>query len=271
MTTVSRSSRVSCAAVLLVLAACQSMPSHRQVQIMERFDVQYSGRLDGTAFEPNGESGVAPDQGEPLVLHGRRITMRGDVASRLLQQGRAGAISAAGIDCVRVPARAFGDSIDDLVAADAATREESLLLPSTIGRTTHFEHVRQHAYVQAFAVQATTDAMVGDPEVGLTHEGYALAVSPGRDGTRITLDLRLDTAEVVRPLAIATGTLWPRTSPVSIQVPVLFHQQITTRVSLGATDAVCLVWPQSPTRDEVTLLVFECAAPDQVAAATPNR
>jgi hypothetical protein len=243
-------------------SACRSSPPCPEVPVLERFDIRYSGRMDGTAFqtEPAASTPVRPE-GERVVVHTRVLSLPLHVASRLLPDAPAsggGSRFGFGVDCARVPAEHLRRALDGLIAARVASEVGTPRVPCVLGSTAHVAQLAQCSYISAFEVKALPQAMVGDPVVATALEGYDLRLRPERDEDRVSLDVSLRATGLLRPMATAASPLTYGTLPVQIQVPVFFHQELGTRPSLRPGEAVCVMCPQPPDREEVVLLVFEC-------------
>lgn len=243
-------------------SACQSSPPCTEVPVLERFEIRYSGRMDGTTFQTEAaDAATIPSEGEQVTVHARVLDVPLEVAMRLLPAGevaKGGARFGLGVDCARVPASQLHEALDRLVAARVASEVAAPRVPCLLGGTAHVTQLSQRSYVSAFQMEAVPQAMVADPVVAVAVEGYELRLRPELEEDRVALDLSLRAGGLVQPMATATSPLVYGTRPVRIEVPVYFHQEFGARPTLRQGDAVCVMCPQPPDREAVVLLVLEC-------------
>ena len=256
-----RESRLSVVWLLSVVTlACQATPPCREVPVLERFDVRYSGRMDGRAFQADAATAAPlPSDGAQVLVRSQLLVLPLATAQQLLaDHGDGGERMGFGVDCARVPAADLRRALDGLLAVRGASEVGAPRVPCALGHSAQVVQLKQLAYVAAFQLKAEPQSLVADPVVGVATEGYCLALRPEAQGDAVALELSLRATELVRPLATATTPLVQGTVPVSIQVPVFFHQELSARPRLRPGEAVCVTCPQAPDRDEVVLLVLEC-------------
>jgi hypothetical protein len=256
---------VSASCVLITClwsSACQSSPPCTEVPVLERFEIRYSGRVDGTAFQTAPAAAASiPTEGDRVLVHARILKLPLEVAMHLLPAGapsRGGARFGLGVDCARVPAAHLRQALDRLVAARVASEVGTPPVPCALGGTAQVAQFAECAYVSAFEMKAIPQAMVGDPVVAVALEGYDLRLRPEMDGVGLALDVSLRTTGLVRPMATTSSPLVYGTMPVHIHVPAFFHQELDARPTLRSGDAVCVMCPQPPDLEAVVLLVLEC-------------
>ncbi len=90
--------------------------------------------------------------------------------------------------------------------------------------------ITQHAYVSGFDVNDSKGARVLDPVVETVSDGLVLALKPEIKEGKITLELNLAEAELVKP--IAEGEVKLDGATIKLQLPVLHVQTLATKANV---------------------------------------
>jgi type II secretory pathway component GspD/PulD (secretin) len=90
--------------------------------------------------------------------------------------------------------------------------------------------VTQHAFVSGFEVNDSKGARVLDPVVETVNDGLVLALKPEIKDGKISLEINLAEAELVKP--IAEGEVKLDGATLKLQLPVLHMQTLATKASV---------------------------------------
>ena len=90
--------------------------------------------------------------------------------------------------------------------------------------------ITQHAFVSGYEVNDAKGARVLDPVVESVNDGLVLALKPEIKEGKISLEINLAEAELVKP--IAEGEVKLDGATIKLQLPVLHIQTLATKVSV---------------------------------------
>jgi Bacterial type II and III secretion system protein len=112
--------------------------------------------------------------------------------------------------------------------------------------------ITQHAYVSGFEVNDSKGARVLDPVVETVSDGLVLALKPEIKDSKISLEINLAEAELVKP--IAEGEVKLDGATIKLQLPVLHIQTFATKVSVE--DGGTIMVSRTKSTDKGTCVVM---------------
>jgi hypothetical protein len=100
----------------------------------------------------------------------------------------------------------------------------------------------QTAFVRGFDLVLAGASMIGDPNVAVAKEGFLLEgrARLAANGTRVALELALCNTELVRPFTERVVHLPGTKTPVALQIPIGFEQELAADAELGADEVLVL-------------------------------
>jgi hypothetical protein len=167
----------------------------------------------------------------------------------------------------RVERAAAETRLAELIEAGVAESLNDSRLSLFSDRSGYISVVNQIAFISAFEVEKSADALIADPVVGVLQDGILVRVRPMRvsDGT-VSLALSLSKTDVEHPIRSSEVRIPGTEHPVTLQLPIACRQELRSDFALRP-DECAVLSGLAPSDPERRLLAFVTAAPLAPGAA----
>jgi hypothetical protein len=235
-----RSLRVPAALVLVLLpAACSApRPAVDPVAVLGAHDLRYhasyaSGGLPMGTFEPIDVDPDAPER-RRIRVSAELVSLERELAARIFGP------RAAGLCSFRIPA-GESERLVDWLRAEGLEPWNTSAVEQYDGQRSYIAVVNQRAYVAAFEVEASPDALIADPRIDVLSSGFLLDLR-GELTEAGSIDLEPHVSYARTPSSIPTRTMRiPGSStPVTLQLPEVLLEELSTRVALAPDEVLVL-------------------------------
>ncbi len=226
-------------------------------------------RLDGALARPaTVRAEPAQPAGPTVLIESWIVRASAGAAASLAALGRLGERGLRGYDRAELLAQ---------LEQGACPSQEVLTAPrvaSFEGQEASISVLNQTSYVQDYDVEVGMGgSQIADPIIGMVADGATLRLKAHRLGAELWVDVHLDLAELVRPIAEASIVLADglRGGPVRIQLPELLTTRWERTVLLAPAVPVLLASLPAPAaaNGERLLVFLEVRSLPQDAATPP--
>lgn len=157
---------------------------------------------------------------------------------------------------------------DELGAEGAHDLALNPILSLHRGGQGHITVTNQTAYVESFEIRTQGAATIGDPVIGVAHDGLLMEIEakPGEFGSPLEFHFQLSMAQLQRPIQETTSRMPGLHIPMTIQTPIYATQRIGLDTTLGSSEAL-LVGPLPAFDGDRPLLILITAEPQPLQAS----